>query len=71
MQYGLRGSKSGARGDNMSKLIYFMGVSVGSWLGWGLAEIMGGGLMTAYSVSVLGSIVGLFAALKICSAYLP
>jgi len=55
----------------MKKLIYFIGLTAGSWLGWGLAEKMGGGLMTAYSVSVVGSIIGIFVAIKICRDLLP
>ena len=40
------------------KLCIFVGMSVGSWAGWALGE--SGGVMTAFLVSGVGSLVGVY-----------
>lgn len=40
------------------KLCIFVGMSVGSWAGWALGE--SGGVMTAFLVGGVGSLVGVY-----------
>jgi hypothetical protein len=40
----------------MSKLLIFIGMTAGGWLGWSLGERFG--IMTAFILSTLGSIGG-------------
>jgi hypothetical protein len=40
------------------KLCIFVGMRVGSWAGWALGE--SGGVMTAFLVSGVGSLVGVY-----------
>ena len=42
----------------------------GSWLGWDLGSKMGG-IMTTYTVSVIGSLIGIGLAIKLCRDYMP
>jgi len=55
----------------VKKLINLLGISLGGWLGWALATRLGGGLMSAYFTSLLGSVLGVLAAVRFCRAYLP
>lgn len=40
------------------KLMIFIGMTVGGWVGWGLASRFG--IFTAFIVSSLGSLAGVF-----------
>jgi hypothetical protein len=40
------------------KLCIFVGMNVGGWVGWSLAENLG--LMSAFLVSGIGSIIGVY-----------
>ena len=44
----------------MSKVMYFIGATVGGWLGWFAAERFG--FMTAFMVSMVGTGVGIYVA---------
>jgi uncharacterized membrane protein YeaQ/YmgE (transglycosylase-associated protein family) len=51
----------------MGKLLGFVGATVGSYLGWWLGS--GGGTMTAFIVSMLGTGVGLYIGRRVASHY--
>ncbi len=50
------------------KLCIFVGLNVGGYVGWVLGEYIG--TMTAYFVSGLGSVVGIYAGWKVAREYL-
>jgi hypothetical protein len=50
------------------KLCIFVGLNVGSYIGWVLGEHVG--LMTAFLVSGLGSVLGVYAGWKVAREYL-
>jgi predicted MFS family arabinose efflux permease len=43
----------------MTRILIFIGMTVGGWIGWLVAERFG--IMTAFFVSSLGSVAGVFA----------
>ena len=47
----------------MNKFFVFAGMVAGGWLGWALGE--SGGMMTAFLVSTLGSVVGVILGWKL------
>jgi len=51
----------------MKKFLIFAGMTVGGWVGWWLGERWG--IMTAFIVSTLGSLVGVILAWKIGRNY--
>lgn len=50
------------------KLCIFVGLNVGGYLGWMIGEPVG--MMTAFLVSGLGSVLGVYAGWKVARAYL-
>ncbi len=52
----------------MRRTLGFVGMTVGGWGGWWLGAHIG--FFTAYMVSVIGSGVGLYAALRFTRDYL-
>ena len=54
----------------MNRLLTFLGMTLGGYLGWWAGEAMGFGLMGAFIMSSLGSIAGIFAAWKIVQLFL-
>ncbi len=44
----------------MNRLLMFIGMMVGGYVGWWVCECLGLGLMTTVLVSSLGSAVGVF-----------
>lgn len=50
------------------KLCIFVGINVGGYIGWSLAEPYG--MMTAFLVSGVGSIVGVYAGWWVARRYL-
>jgi hypothetical protein len=52
----------------MKTMVMIISVTLFSWLGWWLAE--GAGLMVAYSASVVGSLIGVYVAVRITRACL-
>lgn len=51
----------------MNKLCIFLGMSLCGWLGWWLGSFVGD--MTAYVVSGIGSLVGVYAGWRINRDY--
>jgi len=47
----------------MKKFLIFIGMTVGGWIGWALAARFG--IMTAFIVSSLGSLVGVIVTWRI------
>ena len=54
----------------MTRLLMFVGTTVGGYLGWWLGECLGFGMMGAFLVSILGSAVGIYAAWRVVTDYL-
>jgi len=52
----------------VSKLLTFLGASLGGSLGWWLGA--GGGIMTAFVVSMLGTGIGMYAGRRIAGRLL-
>jgi hypothetical protein len=49
----------------MNRLLMFMGMTVGGYLGWWIGESIGFGLMGTFWISTLGSIAGVYVAWKL------
>ena len=54
----------------MNRLLIFIGMTVGGYVGWWAADRMGMGFMTTFLLSTLGSAVGVYAAWRIGEDYL-
>jgi outer membrane lipoprotein SlyB len=54
----------------MSRLLIFIGMIVGGYVGWFAGDYMGLGLMTTFLVSTLGSIAGVYVGWRIMRDYL-
>ncbi|MGD0899508.1 MAG: hypothetical protein ABR915_16875 [Thermoguttaceae bacterium] len=54
----------------MSRLLIFVGMTVGGYGGWWAGASMGMGMMTTFLVSTLGSIAGVYVAWRIVRDYL-
>ena len=54
----------------MNRLLMFIGMIVGSYLGWWLGDYFELGLMATFLVSTLGSAVGVYVAWRIMRDYL-
>ena len=54
----------------MNRLLIFLGMTFGGYLGWWAGEAMGFGLMGDFLVSSLGSILGIYGAWKIVHVFL-
>ncbi len=52
----------------MKKLILFIFITLGGYLGWWLGEYIG--IMTAYFLSVVGSLAGVFVGCAVNRRYL-
>jgi chromate transport protein ChrA len=50
------------------KLCIFVGMNVGGYIGWELGEYVG--MMTAFLVSSLGSVLGVYVGWKVAREYL-
>ncbi len=53
----------------MSKLLAFVGASVGGWLGWWLGSVLVG-MTTAFVLSVVGTAGGVYVGRRIARQYL-
>jgi hypothetical protein len=53
----------------LSRLSIFVGMTLGGYVGWWAGEYVGFGLMGAFLVSSLGSLVGVYAAWRILVDY--
>jgi len=54
----------------VTRLLMFVGMTGGGYLGWWLGDCMGLGLMGAFLVSTLGSLAGVYAAWRVLTDYL-
>ena len=54
----------------MSRLLMFIGMTLGGYVGWFAGEYMGLGLMATLLVSSLGSAAGVYVAWRIMRDYL-
>jgi hypothetical protein len=54
----------------MGRLLIFIGMTLGGYVGWWAGEYMGLGLMATLLVSSLGSAVGVYVAWRIMRDYL-
>jgi hypothetical protein len=54
----------------MTRLLMFIGMTVGSYAGWWAGESMGFELMGTFLISSLGSLIGVFVAWKVLTDYL-
>ncbi|MDF1577123.1 MAG: hypothetical protein RQ753_04940 [Desulfurivibrionaceae bacterium] len=54
----------------MRKIILLLSVTLFSWLGWEIGARLGGGLMTSYLLSIVGSLFGVYLGVKINRDYL-
>lgn len=51
----------------MKKLIGFIGMTIGGWAGWALGAVFGP--MTAFIISMIGTGLGAYAAVRIAGNY--
>ena len=54
----------------MTRLLMFIGTTVGGSIGWWAGDAMGFGMMGALGVSTIGSLAGVYAAWKVLTTYL-
>lgn len=54
----------------MNRLLMFIGMTVGGYVGWWAGDYLGFGLMGTFLISSLGSMVGIFVAWKVLVDYL-
>jgi hypothetical protein len=54
----------------MHRMLMFIGMTVGGWVGWAAGAYLGFGLMGQFMVSCLGSVVGIFVAWRVLTEYL-
>ncbi len=54
----------------MTRLLMFIGMTVGGYIGWWVGECLGFGLMGDFLVSSLGSLAGIYAAWRVLTDYL-
>jgi uncharacterized membrane protein YfcA len=54
----------------MSRLLMFIGMTLGGYAGWWVGDYFGLELMTTFLVSTLGSAVGIYVAWRIARDYL-
>ena len=52
----------------MSRTLLMVGATAGGWFGWWLGEYIG--LMTAFSLSVVGTALGVYASRRIVTDWL-
>ncbi len=53
----------------MTRLLMFVGMTVGGYLGWWAGSAIGLGLMGTFLVSLLGSLLGIYSAWKVLTNY--
>jgi hypothetical protein len=54
----------------MTRLLMFIGMTIGGSIGWWAGEAIGFGMMGSLVVSTLGSLAGVYAAWKVLTTYL-
>jgi len=63
------GSRVGKWGNKVQRLFGFIGMTIGGWLGWAIGAPIS--IFTAFMVSMVGTGVGLYAAIRISKRILP
>jgi hypothetical protein len=58
------------KGSTVERLLMFVGMTVGSYVGWWVGDCVGFDFMGKFLVSSLGSIIGIIAAWRIITNYL-
>ena len=58
------------KGWTVERLLMFVGMTVGGYVGWWVGDCIGFELMGKFLVSSLGSIIGIIAAWRIITNYL-
>ncbi|HTR78199.1 MAG TPA: hypothetical protein VMH39_08820 [Gemmatimonadaceae bacterium] len=53
----------------MSKLLAFLGATVGSSLGWAFAGVIGFGLMGEFMLSIVGTAAGVYVGRRLANHY--
>lgn len=53
----------------MKGILNFIGMMIGGWIGWAIGKPIS--LYTAFIISIVGTGVGLYAAMKVTKAFLP
>jgi hypothetical protein len=56
--------------QSVTRLLMFVGMTVGGTIGWWAGEAIGLGLMGTFLVSMIGSLFGVYAAWKVLTTYL-
>ena len=54
----------------MIRLLMFIGMTVGGYVGWWVGDAIGFGLMWTFLVSTLGSLAGIYVVWKVLTDYL-
>ncbi len=54
----------------MIRLLMFIGMTVGGYVGWWAGDAIGFGLMGTFLVSTLGSLAGIYVVWKVMTDYL-
>jgi hypothetical protein len=54
----------------MNRLLMFVGMTVGGYIGWWAGDYLGFGLMTTFLISSVGSMVGIYAAWRLVREFL-
>jgi hypothetical protein len=54
----------------MHRMLMFVGMTVGSYIGWIAADYVGFGLMGTFLVSCLGSLAGIYVTWRVMTDYL-
>ena len=54
----------------MNRLLIFIGMILGGYIGWWAGDYIGLGLMGTFLVSVLGTVAGVYVAWKVGEDYL-
>jgi len=54
----------------MTRLLMFLGITIGGYIGWLAGDYIGLGLMGKFMVSSLGSFAGIYVAWRVLTNYL-
>lgn len=54
----------------VTRLLMFIGMTVGGYLGWWLGDYLDCGLMTTFLISTLGSMLGIYVVWRMMRDYL-
>lgn len=54
----------------MKKIVLLLSITIFSWLGWEMGARFGGGMMTSYLLSFVGSLFGVYVGVKINRDYM-